>query len=406
MADFRYITRDSKGQKSNGVISADSKSDAIKKLRDKNLIILDISEGNLSSSKSAKKAGGSLFNRIGDKDKFVFTQQLSIMTKAGLPISQALGSLQEETNNKKFAQIIKTITADVEGGLALSQAFAKHPDIFDTVYVSILKAGEKSGKVDEVLDRLTIQMEKDNDIKAKIKGAMAYPIFVLVAMVVIVTLIMLFIVPQIQAVFIENNAKLPLVTRMVIGLADVIRRQGYIIIIALVGVFFGYRFYYRTAKGKHRIDLIKINIPIFGTLIRKVSLARFSRIFATLLGAGLPMQEIFSTSKDVVGNDIFRVEIEKAGKDVENGLDISAALKKQPHMPRMMVQLTAVGEKSGNTDVIFNNLANFMEKEVDNLTRNLTTLLEPALMLIMGGVIGSIVIAILLPIYSLTSSIT
>ena len=402
--EFKYIGHNSSGIKQSGTVTADGKTEAVKKLRDLGLIVSDLKDlQNPKSTKSIFKF--SLFGGISSKDRIILTQQLSIMTKAGLPISQALHSLVEETSNKNLTKIVSEIAADVEGGMSLSQAFSKHPNIFSLVYVSVLKAGEKSGKVDEVLMRLATQEEKDYDIKNKVKGALAYPIFVLVAMVVIVTLIMIFIVPQIQSVFSENNLQLPIMTKVVIFISMLIRKQFILIIAGLVALFVGYKMYYKTERGKYRLDLLKINIPIFGPLNRKVSVARFARIFSTLLTSGLPILEIFATSQGVLGNEVFRREIDKAGKDIENGLEISSALKKQPHIPKMMIQLTAVGEKSGNIDVIYENLANFMEKEVDNITRNLTTMLEPALMLVMGAVIGSVVIAVLLPIYSMTSSI-
>lgn len=406
MPEYNYIGHSSTGQKQTGSISADNKTEAVKKLRDLGLAISDLKE-----SGESKKVGiaphfkFSLFGGISGKDRIILTQQLSIMAKAGLPISQALHSLADETANKNLAKVVKQIAADVEGGMALSQAFAKHPNVFNSVYISVIKAGEKSGKVDEVLMRLATQEEKDYDIKNKVKGALAYPVFVLVAMAVIVTLIMIFIVPQIQNVFTENNLQLPLMTKVVIFISTAIRKEYLFIIIGLAVLFVGFKTYYKTENGKYKIDLLKINIPIFGPLNRKVSIARFARIFSTLLTAGLPMLEIFATSQGVMGNEVFRREIDKVGKDIENGLEISLALKKQPHIPKMMTQLTAVGEKSGNIDVIYENLANFMEKEVDTTTRNLTTMLEPALMLLMGAVIGSVVIAVLLPIYSMTSQI-
>lgn len=404
MSEFKYVGHNSSGVKESGTVTADNKTEAVKELRDLGLIVSDLKDSE-SSKKTKSVFKFSLFGGISNKDRIILTQQLSIMTKAGLPISQALHSLAEETSNKNLTKVVSEIASDVDGGMALSQAFDKHPNVFGSVYVSVLKAGEKSGKVDEVLMRLAMQEEKDYDIKNKVKGALAYPVFVLVAMVVIVTLIMIFIVPQIQNVFAENNLTLPLMTRVVIFISILIRKQFILIIAGLVALFVGYKMYYKSEKGHYQIDLLKLNIPVFGPLNRKVSIARFARIFSTLLTSGLPMLEIFSTAQGVLGNEVFRQEIDKAGKDIENGLEISSALKKQPHMPKMMIQLTAVGEKSGNIDVIYENLANFMEKEVDNITRNLTTMLEPALMLIMGAVIGSVVIAVLLPIYSMTSSI-
>ncbi len=405
MANFNYSAKNSSNQTTKGRVSADSQAEAITQIRGRGLIILHLDE--IKQSSSAKFGGSAhhFLNRVSEKDKIIFTQQLAIMSQAGLPISQALRALVEETANKHFTAIIQTIAVDVEGGTALSIAFAKHPDTFSRVYTSILKAGEKSGKVDEVLSKLAAQLEKDYDIKSKVKSALAYPAFVTVAMLVIVSLIMIFIIPQIQSIFAENNAKLPVLTTIVIGISNILRHQWYIILGILLLGFFGLRQYNHTASGKMAIDKFKLNVPIFGTLNRKVSIARFARIFSTLLSSGIPMLEIFETCQDVMGNEVFRVEIGRAAKDIESGVEISAALKKQPHIPRMVTQLTAVGEKSGNIDVIYNNLANFMEKEVDNVTRNMTALLEPALMLVMGAVIGTIVIAILLPIYALTTNV-
>lgn len=405
MATYTYNAKTPVGQKTKGSVTADSETDAVKKLRAQGLVVLEIGQ-TISTLKTTSFSGfKGIGNRVSDKDKIIFTQQLAIMSEAGLPISQALHSLVEETANKHLSAVVRSIAIDVEGGISLSAAFAKHPEVFSKVYISIMKAGEKSGKVDEVLTRLAAQLEKDNDIRSKVKGALAYPAFVTTAMVIIVSLIMVFIIPQIQAIFAENNAQLPLLTRIVIGFSNILRHQWYVLFGIVLAVVFGYRTYYRTTGGRLAIDKFKLNLPIFGALNRKVSIARFARIFSTLLSSGIPMLEIFETCKDVMGNEVFRQEITHAAKDIENGMEISAALKKQPHIPRMVTQLTAVGEKSGNIDVIYNNLANFMEKEVENVTRNLTTLLEPALMLVMGAVIGTIVIAILLPIYSLTTSI-
>lgn len=404
MGSFTYRAKTNQGMTQKGTLEADNKASAVQQLRDRGLIVLDMKERNLALH---GKSGKSLpfFSGVPDKEKLVFTRQLAIMTSAGLPITQALHSLLEETTNKKLIATIQSITGDVEGGMSLSGAFSKHLDVFSPLYVSVLKAGEKSGKVDEVLNSLANQIEKDYDIKGKVKGALSYPIVVLVAMFVIVSLIMIFIIPQIKAVFDENNAKLPVLTQIVIAISNVMRHQFFLIIAIIGAIIYAYRLYNRTTAGKYVIDSLKLRVPIFGVLLKRVAIARFARIFSTLMSAGLPMLEIFDTANEVLGNAVFQREMGAVAKDVQNGMEISAAMKKQPHIPRMMIQLTAVGEKSGNIDVIYNNLAQFMEREVDNITRNMTSLLEPILMLIMGVVIGTIVVALLLPIYTLTSSI-
>lgn len=404
MASFTFKAKNNVGKVQKGALDADNKQSAVQQLRDRGLIVLEMNERNLGSHGKGGKSF-SIFNGVPDKEKLVFTRQLAIMTEAGLPITQALHSLLEETTNKKLLTTIQSITNDVEGGQSLSGAFSKHLDVFSPLYVSVLKAGEKSGKVDEVLNSLANQIEKDYDIKGKVKGALSYPIVVLVAMFVIVSLIMIFIIPQIKAVFDENNAKLPVLTQVVIAISNVMRHQFFLIIGGVGAVIYAYRLYNRTTSGKYVIDSLKLRVPIFGVLLKRVAIARFARIFSTLMGAGLPMLEIFETANEVLGNAVFQKEMNEVAKEVQNGVEISTAMKKQPHIPRMMIQLTAVGEKSGNIDVIYNNLAQFMEREVDNITRNMTSLLEPILMLIMGAVIGTIVIALLLPIYTLTSSI-
>ncbi len=403
MGNFRYEARTQSGQKQKGSVNAESVTEATKKLRDQDLIVLNLTEEKNDNKDKTKLPFGT---RISEKSKIVFIQQLSIMIKAGLPITQALHSAADEAASPALKKIIDNITKDVEGGSQLSSAFAKYSTVFDQVFISVIRGGEKSGKIEEVLLRLSSQMEKDYDIKSKIKGALTYPAFVLVAMAVIVTFIMVYVIPQIQSVFVQNNAQLPALTVMIIGISNFMIHQWYFLIMAIVIIIFAYHFYSKTQSGRYNIDLLLINLPIFGNLIRKVSIARFARIFATLLSSGIPMIEIFDTSREVLGNKVFEKEITQVGHDVENGLELSAALKKQPHLPTMLTQLTYVGEKSGTIDEVYQNLADFMEKDVDNVTRNMTALLEPILMLIMGLVVGSIVVAVFLPIYSLTSSIS
>lgn len=402
MPVYKYIAKNSSGVSEKGSVDEENQKEAVKKLREKGLIIIDIRDQNIVPS--PKSSPFTLKHRVSDKDKIIFSQQFSIMIKAGIPVTQALHSAVEESSNPTFSKVIDEIARDVEGGVSLSQAFSKHPQIFNQIFVSVLKAGEKSGKLEEVLLRLADQMEKDYDVKSKVKGALSYPIFVLSATFIIVGLIMIFVIPQIQAVFQENNTQLPFLTQIIIGISMLIRHQYIYLISAVAGLIWAYRIYSRSPSGIKNIDTFKLHIPVLGNLIKKSGMARFARTFSTLMAAGLPMLEIFDTSKTVIGNSVFEKEITLVSKDVENGLELSAALRKQPNIPKMMVQLTAVGEKSGNIDEVYDNMANFMEKEVDHLTQNLATLLEPALMLIMGVVIGTIVVSILLPIYSFTSS--
>jgi len=396
---FSYQARNTEGEIVKGNIEANEETSAIASLRGKGLYVSKI-EG------KANKAVSKFFEKkTGLKDKIIFTQQLGIMIKSGLSVVDALEALKDETSNKKFSQQIADVISDVKGGLALSKAMEKYPDSFDDVYVNSVRAGEKSGKVDLVLIRLAKQLEKDYALTSKVKGAMIYPAVILTALVAVMVLVLIFIIPQLKAVFDDAGVPLPLLTKIVLGFSAFLQSYFLYILIVSVGIGVALHYYGKTKKGRHLFDQLKLKIPVLGNLYKKTYMAKFTRTFASLSSSGLPLLDIFKSSRDVVTNVIYQDAINKMTKKVENGESISKVLKDSPLFPSMIGQLATVGEKSGNIDEVFDSMANFFDKEVDNITNNLSTLLEPIMMVVMGIGVGILIVSVLQPIYGLVNAI-
>lgn len=400
--EFTYLAKNQKGEQSSGTISAENEKQALEMLSKQGLFILDIKGG-----QSDQKTGFniSLKKKISLKDKIVFTNQLAIMIRGGLPLVEALESLKEQTEKPQFVAAINEITEDVRGGMALSKAFSKHPKIFPELYVSVTASGERSGKLDDVLERLAEQLQKDYDLMTKVKTAVTYPIVIVTALIGVVIMMLVFVVPKMKTIFDEMGVALPLPTRILLGISDYTVRYWYIVIIVIVGLVLAIRFWAKTPKGSLILDTWKIKIPLFGTLVKKIYLARFARTTATLIASGLPMLEIIATDKSVVGNKFYQPIFEQISNDVESGVPLSAALKKHKIFPVMISQMVSVGEKSGKIDQILLQLADFYDKEVEATTSTLASLIEPILILVIGAGMGVAIISVIMPIYSLVNVI-
>ncbi|OGD65356.1 hypothetical protein A2215_00225 [Candidatus Berkelbacteria bacterium RIFOXYA2_FULL_43_10] len=397
---FKYRAKNGQGEGVKGEIEASDQSSASASLREQGLYLSSISK--VSEKKfSIPLIGG----KTGLKDKIIFTQQLGIMIKSGLAVVEALHALATETENKKFATEINDVISDVKGGTTFSDALAKHPRSFDAVYVNTVKAGEKSGKLDEILVELAIQLEKDYTLNSKLKGAMIYPAVVLTALVAVMILVLVVIIPQLKLIFDDVGVPLPLMTRIVIGLSSFLQHYIIYLAIGVIALAVLFKYWLKTSRGRSIYDRIRLKIPVLGSLFKKTYMAKFTRTFAGLTAAGLPLIDVFKTTKDVIDNVIYQKAIEEMSKKVEVGEPISKVIKDCPLFPGMVGQLAAVGEKSGNIDVVFKSMADFFDKEVDNMTTNLSTLLEPILMVVMGAGIGFLIISVLQPIYGLVNAI-
>lgn len=396
---FTYSAKSKTGSKTTGIIDAPDRLQAVANLRESGLYIVKMKE-------LAKGNKLQLFKKhIPVKDKIMFTKHLGLMIGAGLSIIEALQSLEEETSSKLLSEVIADLKKEIEGGASLSGALEKQEKHFGGIYINMVKSGEKSGKVDEVLARLTEHLEKDYEIGKKIRGALSYPIFVLLAMTVVVTIVIIFVVPQLQAIFDDAGVELPIMTRIMIGTGMGLKKYGIYILAGLIVLIAVFIKWHRTPSGKKRIDRIILKIPIVDSLLKKSYMARFTRTFSSLSASELPLLDVFKFSGGVIGNIIYEEEVNGMAKKVSSGELVSVVFKKSPLFPKMISQLSAVGEKSGKIDEVFDTMADFYDKEIDSIAASLTTLLEPILMVVIGIGIALVILSVLQPIYGLVNTI-
>lgn len=387
------------GKTTKGEIEAGNEQEAAASLREKGGIVLSV-----TAKKETGPILGRLRSRVSLKDKILFTKQLAVMIKAGLPLDQALKVLSEQIPSKAMGRAIHDMARDVEGGIPLSQSMDKHPGIFPSVYINLIKSGERSGKLEDVLFKLADQQEKDYELISKVRGAMIYPIVIFAALLGVMAIIILFVMPQIQKVFDDLDAALPLPTRILLSTSAFAREWFFVIAALVVGGIVGLRIYVKRSEAAHVWwDRVKLKIPIFGPLMKKIAMARFTRTTATLIAAGLPMLEILDTVAEVMGNVVYRDAVRRTRNQVEAGMALSKALGDEKIIPTIVSQVVAIGEKSGNLDFSLSNIADFYDKEVDATTRNLSSILEPILMIAIGIGVGFVVISVISPIYNLVN---
>lgn len=387
---------------STGLVRAPSVDFAADILSDKGFTILSLKE-----KRDAIKSLPIPFlsGKVSVKDLVIISRQLSILVSANIPLVQSLKILVKQTVNKKLKIIISEIIDDVEAGGKLSDALAKHPKAFDDFFVNIIRSGETSGKLDEVLLYLADQMEKDYDLISRIRGAMIYPIFILFGLTAVGMIMMIFVVPKLTDILTESGVKLPLATRMLISVSGFLKVYWWLVLLLAIGLFVFLRIVSSIPRGKYIIDLIKIKVPIFGKLFRQIAIVRFARSLYTLITGGVTLTRGFKIVADVVDNAIYKEIILETAREVEGGNPIATVFSKSPHIPPMVAQMLNVGEKTGKLDTILEKIANFYTREIDNLLRNLVTLIEPIVMVVMGVGVGLMIAAIILPLYNLSSAI-
>lgn len=354
------------------------------------------------------KKGGllSFFQKISLRDKIFFTKNLSVMLKSGLSLSFALNVLGKQTSNKNFEKVLAEIKSEIEKGDTLTKSLAKYPKIFPEIFVNMTEAGEKSGKLVESLEQLTIQMKKNDELISKIKGALTYPLFILGAMILIGTFVFIFVIPKMLDIFSEINTQLPLVTRILIQVGNFSSKYGILALIILAIFIVLLIRFYKTRQGKEMFDKVILNLPIVSGIIKKVTLAKFCRTFSSLLLTDIPIVQTLSITANVVGNNCYKKEILAASKEVTKGSSIAKLLEKQPKLfPPLLTQMIQVGEETGTLDNILDDLTAFYEQDVKDTLDNLTSLIEPILIIILGVAVGGLAVALILPMYSLSESI-
>lgn len=399
MLNFQYTARDpSTGQKVKAQVQADSEQAAAKLLHDQGLAVLDI-----KALGGGGEGFGNYFKRVKTKDKILFSRQLSTLINAGLPLLQSLRSVGKQTQNKNFQIIINQIIADVEGGNSLSASIGRHPDVFNKVYVSLIAAGETSGTLDKALERLAFQQEKDAEILSKVRGAMIYPIIVLLVMAAVVGFMLVKVLPQVEVLYkgLPGGNQLPLVTRLLLGLSHFIIHFWWVVLILLVlGAVFGSR-WARTLGGKRVIDKLKMRAWPIGPLFMKLYMARFARTGTTLVASGVPLIQMLEITGDAIDNVYIEDSLNAAIEKVKGGKALSEAIQGDPNFLELVPDMLSIGEQSGAIEQMLEKVADYYEKEVDTQIRNISTIIEPVLMVLLGVFAFTIVAAVLLPIYGL-----
>lgn len=401
MKKYNYKARDNaSGKIVESVVQADSENAAAKLLTEQGFAPLKI-------DLQDEKAGffSKFSNRIKTKDKIVFTRQLATLIGAGLPLAQSLRTVQEQTTNKKMQEIVTEVLSDVEGGKSLSDAFGKHPEVFDKVYLALVAAGEVSGTMDDALKRIAAQQEKDAAMLSRIRGAMVYPAIVLVVIVLVIVFMLFQVVPQVEGLYKDLNKELPLMTLIMVNIAKFMINFWWLMIILLaVGIYF-FMQYLKTEQGIRNKDIFKLNVPLFNGMFRRLYMARFARTAQTLLSTGVPMLDMLKITSDAVNNVIISEEITRAAEKVKGGKALSDSLKTEDYFLTMVPQMTKIGEQSGKIDEMLGKTAQVYEDELDEEIKAISTAIEPVLMVVMAGMAMFMVGAILFPIYGLVNDI-
>jgi type IV pilus assembly protein PilC len=401
MTTFAYKVLDPRGVHAAGQIEGDSKAAAAAALRGRGFTVLDLNEVKTSL---AKIDIGEAFQTIKSKDLTVFSRQFATMVNSGLSLLRCLYVLEEQTENKKLAKVISAIRYDVEAGIGLSDALAKHPKVFNQLYVSMVRAGELGGILDEVLNRVATQLERDDSIKRAVKSAMVYPIMIGSFAVIVLIGMVLFLIPTFANMYKEigNGAQLPSLTRLMISVSNAMRHYWFIVFPALIGMVWGIRYLKNTPQGTATWDRVKLRIPMgIGQIVRKLAVSRFSRTLGTLIASGVPILQAIDITGKAAGNTVIENAMADVQKSVKEGQSITAPLEKASVFPAMVTQMVSVGEETGSLDTMLSKIADFYEDEVNASIKSLTSILEPIMMLGVGGIVGLVVISMYLPIFNL-----
>ncbi|OIO47760.1 MAG: hypothetical protein AUJ28_00450 [Parcubacteria group bacterium CG1_02_37_51] len=400
MAVFHY--RVHKGEDiSEGMVEAPNLEAASEILGDRGLSIISIEE--VSGEGKKFSVNLAMFQKVKPKDIVVFSRQLSVMISATLPIVQALKILIKQTDNAYFKTVISEIADEVDGGQKFSIALGKHRKVFSNFYVSMIKSGETSGKLDEVLQYLADQLEKDYDLRSKIKGAMIYPVFIISGLLVVGVIMMIFVIPKLTEMLTASGQELPIATRILIGTSSAMRNYWWLMLIIIIALIVGFRYLLKTKGGRKAWDLFLIKLPVFGKLFQRIYLVRFTRSLATLVIGGVPLTTGLKIVNEVVGNTAYQAVIEETIKTVEDGESVAKVMLDSPIVPNLVSQMMSVGEKTGRLDEVLSKVAEFYSREIENIVANLTSLIEPFIMVMIGVAVGGMVAAIILPMYNLAN---
>ena len=402
MAVYEFIAKRENGENVRGHIDAKNEKEVVDILLDKKLYPISVRPQ--KGRGLSREIDLPFLNKIKVKDLVIFSRQLAVMVEATLPLVQSLKIIAEQIENPKLKSVVVDLAASVEGGEKFSQALAKHKDVFSHFFISMVKSGETSGRLDEVLNYLADQQERDYDLMTKIRGEMIYPIFIISVLVIMGFVMMAFVVPRITSMLVETGAELPLPTRILIFLSDFISGYWWVIVLITIAIFAGIRYSLRDNNVRAAWDRMKLRIPIFGKLFRNIYLVRISRSLVTMINGGIPLSQALEVTSTIVDNGVYKQVILDTKKEVDDGNPLAAALVKSEHIPSLFSQMISVGEQTGRLDKVLDKLTNFYSREVESMVMGLVSLIEPLIIVLIGLGVGVMVAAIILPMYNLASS--
>ena len=399
MTRFYYKAKNNRGEVVTGTVRASSQPEAEKILIAHNLVALDIIQ------EKTKTVSSFFVRRVSAKDKAVFSRQLATMLSAGLSLTKAINILIKQAKNERLRVVFTEIYRDLEEGFSFSSALAKHPEVFDRVYVSVVSSGESTGRLDAVLSELADEVENDNAFMNKVKGSLYYPVFIFCVLILAGIALMLFVVPKLQSVFDQAGESLPLATRMLIGISHFLISWWWLVLILVIALSIFIRYWLETDSGKMTVDNLKIKTPGLKIIFEGVAMYRFTRVLAMLLGSGVPLLDALKIGSAVVDNVIYEEAVTEVVHQVEKGVSLSTQLLKDDIFPPLIGNMVAVGEETGELEKMLTKIADFYDTEVDTAVDGLTALIEPLIIAFLGIVIGGIVVAMFLPILTLSSAI-
>jgi len=402
MAVFKYKARNNEGLVVSGLVEAPEQSAATRLLHDKKLFIISLFEVKEGLSLSSLLAR---IKKVGFGDVVTFTRQLSTMVTAGLSLPESLTILRSQTTNQAFARVLLDMEHHIVGGGNLGDALAKYPDHFGSIYISLVRAGESSGTLDTVLERLADSMESQREFRSKVSGALVYPVIIVIGMVAVVAVMMIVVIPKLNDLYRDFNIELPATTRLLISISNLAVHWWPFVIVGVVGLWIGFSRWKKTPIGEFLVDSLILKLPLFGDLLKKIILVEFTRTMAMLITSGIHILEAMRILKDSLGNVLFRNAIEDLSRKVEKGFPLGETFAQYSIFPPIVSQMIKVGEETGKLDDALLKLSKYFQSDSEHLVKGLTTAIEPIIMVVLGLGVGFIVISIITPIYSLTSQI-
>lgn len=405
MPKFLYTAKNTAtGETSGGEMEAKDEKALAQDLRAQGLLLTSHEEVRESEGISVKFFDR--FKKVPLKEKMTFTRNLSVMVSSGLTVSRAIHNLSVQTQNKTFQNILDNVHDDLQAGKTLSEGLSKYPSVFSELFVNMIYVGEVSGNLEEVLDILALQLEKENDLLSKVRGALIYPAVIVVAMLGIGVFMLTYILPKITSTFKDMNVELPASTMAIMGASDFLREHAFLSAALFIGIVIGVKMFAGTTPGKRFFDFIFVRMPIIGNIVVKVNVARFARIYSSLLKSGVSVVNSLTIVSKTLGNVYYQDAINMAIGEIQKGVDLSKVISQYPKIfPIILPQILEVGEETGKTEVVLQRLAEFYEEEVSQITKNMSSIIEPILMLLIGGAVGFFAVAMLQPMYSVMENI-